>query len=97
MACRLRRQDRCGGSNAGSHNKLGCAPSMCQFTEGLTCPHVGAHRLSQVLYLTDSPRFSTKFKGQELVSQSSGVLTGSGALNSPNLFPLYLSVPPQAP
>lgn len=50
-----------------------------------------------MLELTDSPRFSTKFKGQELVSQSSGVLTGSGALNSPNLFPLYLSVPPQAP
>lgn len=50
-----------------------------------------------MLELTDSPRFSTKFKGQELVSQSGGVLTGSGALNSPNLFPLYLSIPLQAP
>lgn len=48
-------------------------------SEGLTCP---------TLELTDSPTFSTKFKGQELV------LPSSGNLIPPGLFPSYFPHPP---
>lgn len=72
------------GQLCGSHRKPRCEPSVCCFP-GASPGSTLQFRLSQGL---------SKFKGRELVSQSSRALSGPGTLNPHDLYPHGIQKPP---